>query len=308
MQLNQLLILAGVLGAAAHPSGHAHLHRSAAARRDVHYKNIHSAPPPPPPAPTSTKVAPSPSPTSQDIAGPGKSKITDTDTDTETDEYIPFCSGWTGSSSSKAKRVTYDQIMYTGNLGTSGGCKWNSNMMLVPNSIADKYDYVQTYTNVADEPYQVICANKMGADGRLTGLFKVPGQDPLIFTLEPGETKTVVAEANTQGACAFAPHKVPLTENDQYAGTWAEFDFASEPNKGWSGADCSALVAQNSENDMEVYGCRMSHGGIDSIIYPGGEADNAYIKGMEALDGIGLNIEPGKCLIEVLVGFAKSTV
>ncbi|KAL2168903.1 hypothetical protein VTG60DRAFT_6738 [Thermothelomyces hinnuleus] len=297
MQLNQFLVLAGVLGAAAHPSGHAHLHRSAA-KRDVHVKNIHSIAPPPPPATTTSKASPTPSPSSppaQKVTDAGKSKVTEV----ETNEFIPFCSG----SSSKAKRVTYEQIMYTGNLGTSGGCKWNSNLMVVPNSIADMYDYVQTYTNVADEPYQVICANKMGADGQLTGMFKVASQQPLIFTLEPGETKTVVAEENTQGACAFAPNEVPLTGNGQYAGTWAEFDFASEPNKGWSGGDCSSLVAQAA--DMDVFGCRMSHNGVDSTIYPGGEADNAYIKGMEALDGIGLNIPPGKVEIEVKVGFSK---
>ncbi|KAL2161735.1 hypothetical protein VTH06DRAFT_8297 [Thermothelomyces fergusii] len=293
MQLTQFLLVAGALGAVAHPSGHARLHRSAA-KRDVHFKNIHT--PPPLPTPSLPDVVPTPSASSEGYADSDKSKATDVDT-----EYIPFCSGWPH----KVKRVTYEQIMYTGNLGTSGGCKWNSNIMLVPNSIADKYDYVQTYTNVADEPYQVICANKMGADGRLTGLFKVDGQDPLIFTLEPGETKTVVAEANTQGACAFAPYQVPRTEYGQYAGTWAEYDFGSDPNHGWSGADCSALVAQNSQNNMEVFGCLMAEGGVESIIYPGGAADNAYIKGMEALDGIGLNIPPGPTKIKVLVGYQK---
>lgn len=292
MQLTHFLLLAGVLGAAAHPSGHAHLHRSAHAKRDaetVHVKNVHNKPIPKPTtqaaAPTSAAAAPA--------ATPSKGSQS-----AESTDFIAFC----GGTSSKSKRVTYEQIMYTGNTGTKSGCPWNSNMMVVPNSIADKYQYVQKYTNVASQPYQVICANKMGADGQLTGMFKVDGQQQLIFTLQPGETKTVVSDTNTQGVCAFAANEVPRTTHGQYAGVWAEFDFANTSNNGWSGADCSSLVAQ--AYDMDVPGCRMSHGGIDSTILPGGHGTNAYTKGMEALDGIGLNIVPGKTVIEVKVGFS----
>ncbi|KAH6650476.1 hypothetical protein F5144DRAFT_556314 [Chaetomium tenue] len=292
MQLTHFLLLAGALGAAAHPSGHAHLHRSVQARGDspAHVKNVHNKPIPKSaaakvaePAPS---VAPSPSP---------KPKPSEP---TESDEFIPFC----GGTSSKSKRVTYEQVMYTGNLGTNGGCKWNSNLMLVPNKIAKKYKYVQEYINVAKEPYQVICGNKMGADKGLTGMFKVEGQEQLIFTLQPGETKTVVADSNTQGVCAFAPNEVERTIHGQYAGVWAEFDFENTSNEGWSGADCSSLVAQ--AYDLDVPGCRMSEGGVDSTILAGGIGDNAYTKGMEKLDGIGLNIVPGATIIKVYVGFA----
>ena len=293
MQLTHFLLLAGVLGAAAHPSGHAHMHRSAHAKRDapVYVKNVHNKPIPKPtttaqPEPT-TSAAPKPAPT-----------IPATNESSESSEFKAFC----GSSSSKAKRVTYDQIMYTGNTGTGSGCPWNSNLMEVPNGAADKYKYVQKYTNAASVPYQVICGNKMGADGQLTGMFKVAGQNQLIFTLQPGETKTVAADSNTQGVCAFAPNEVPRTTHGQYAGVWAEFDFENASNNGWSGADCSSLVAQ--AYNMDVPGCRMSHGGIDSTILAGGHGTNAYTKGMEALDGIGLNIMPGKTLIEVIVGYA----
>ncbi len=293
MQLTHFLLLAGVLGAAAHPSGHAHMHRSAHAQRDapVYVKNVHNKPIPKPtttaqPEPT-TSAAPKPAPTipAANQANQGAA-------------FKAFC----GSSSSKEKRVTYDQIMYTGNTGTANGCPWNSNLMVVDNSIADKYKYVQKYTNVASVAYQVICANKMGADGQLTGMFKVAGQNQLIFTLQPGETKTVAADSNTQGVCAFAPNEVPQTKYGQFAGVWAEFDFENASNNGWSGADCSALVAQ--AFDMDVPGCRMSYGGIDSTILAGGIGTNAYTKGMEALDGIGLNIKPGKTVIEVKVGYA----
>lgn len=290
MQLTNVLLLAGVLGAAARPSGHAHLHR-AHTKRDspVFVKNVHKQPIPEPtstvePPPVST-VAPPPKPTDNN--------------DAEPDEFIPFCGSDSGG---KSKRVTYAQIMYKGNTGDHDGCPWNSNLMEVPNKLASKYKYVQRYTNVASEPYQVICANKMGADGQLTGMFKVPGQEQLIFMLQPGETKSVVADKNTQGVCAFAANEVPLTEHGQYAGVWAEFDFENTSNNGWSGADCSSLVAQ--AYDMDVPGCRMSEGGVDSTIYPGGIGENAYTKGMEALDGIGLNIEPGKTVIEVKVGLS----
>lgn len=310
MQLPTLILLAGALGAAAHPSGHAHghLHRSAQAhvKREgpVFVKNIHAPPIPKPqptveapPAPSPTKAA-APAPTPKVAAPVPKPKVENTESSASSSsaEFVAFCGG------SKSKRVTYDQIMYTGNTGTTSGCKWNSNLMVVPNKIADKYTYIQRYTNVASEPYQVVCANKMGADGQLTGMFKVDGQQQLVFTLKPGETKMVAADVNTQGVCAFAPNEVPRTKYGQFAGTWAEFDFSNESNGGWSGADCSSLVAQ--AYNMDVPGCRMSHGGVDSTILPGGKGDNAYTIGMEALDGIGLNIVPGKTVIEVKVGFS----
>jgi hypothetical protein len=295
MQLTNFLVLAGVLGAAAHPSGHAHLHRSAHAKRAdaVYVKNVHNKPIP---KPTTTSVAPTTS-----SAAPAPTLNAGSQSNSASTAFVAFCGG-TSTPASKAKRVTYDQIMYTGNTGTNNGCAWNSNLMQVPNSIADQYQYVQTYTNVASQSYQVVCGNKMGADGQLTGMFKVAGQNQLIFTLAPGETKTVVADTNTQGVCAFAPGSVPLTTHGQYAGVWAEFDFGNASNQGWSGADCSSLVAQ--AYSMDVPGCRMSHAGVDSTILPGGAGTNAYTKGMEALDGIGLNIIAGKTVIEVKVGFS----
>jgi hypothetical protein len=294
MQLTHFLLLAGALGATAHPSGHAHLHRSVQARRDgpAHVKNVHNRPIPKSAAAAAKVADPAPS-----VAPSPKPKPSEDD-ESKSDEFIPFC----GGTSSKSKRVTYEQVMYTGNQGTNNGCEWNSNLMLVPNSIADKYKYVQEYKNVADETYQVICANKMGADGGLTGMFEVEGQKQLIFNLEPGETKTVVADKNTQGVCAFAPGKIQKTLHGQYAGVWAEFDFENTSNTGWSGADCSSLVAQHYK--LDVPGCRMSEGGVDSTILAGGIGDNAYTKGMEKLDGIGLNIVPGRTVIKVYVGFS----
>ncbi|KXX79849.1 Allergen Asp f 4 [Madurella mycetomatis] len=301
MQLAHFLLLAGALGAAAHPSSHAHLHRAHAKREGpVFVKNVHNRPAPKP----TPKVDPTPAINVASVSQPDddNDKHHGIDDDRVSDDYIPFCGGGVAS---KSKRVTHAQVMYKGNTGEHDGCPWNSNLMLVPNKLASKYDYVQRYTNVASEPYQVVCGNKIGVDGQLTGMFEIKdknqNQNHLIFMLQPGETKIVVADVDTQGICAFAPYKVPLTEHGQFAGVWAEFDFASETNEGWSGADCSSLVAQF--YNMDVPGCRMAEGGVESIILAGGIGRNAYTKGMEELDGIGLNIVPGRNVIQVDVGY-----
>lgn len=306
MQLTHVLFLAGALGASAHPSAHGHLHRAPQVKRDgapVFLKPVRPAivaPTPKVEAVPTPSSAPEPAPSTK--AAPKESESDKSDSGkSDSTSYIPFCTEG-GPASKKAKRVTMEQILYTGNLGTANGCPWNSNMMVVPNEIAGKYKYVQKYENVADVAYQVICANKMGADGKNTGSFVVAGQNPLTFTLQPGETKTVVVDKNTQGICAWAPGSVPTTAHGQLAGVWGEFDAENASNNGWSGADCSSLVAQ--AYDMDVPGCRMSHGGVDSDILPGGIGKNAYTKGMEALDGIGLNIVPGPWVMEVKVGFS----
>ena len=317
MHLSHILLLTGsVIGVMAHPSsyGHAHLHRAVHDKKPggppgkkTFVKNIHpnmklkatstsvsSAAPSttssaaPPPAASSAApvaaaaVAPGP-------ASPGK--------------YIPFCSE---KNNSKAKRVTVEQVHYTGNRGMANGCEWNSNIMLVPNDIADLYTYRQVYTNVAKESYEVVCFNKIGADGGLTGMFDLPNQQkPLRFKLGPGESKTVVTQEDTQAVCAFSPGSIQKTKLGQFAGNWAETDSGNRSNGKWSGADCSSLVAQH--YDMDVPGCRIcsSNTGNDcSIIKPGGFGINAYTKGMEELDGIGLNIPAGKYTMAIDVGYA----
>ncbi|KAK0730921.1 hypothetical protein B0H67DRAFT_476067 [Lasiosphaeris hirsuta] len=301
MQLTHVLLLAGALGVTAHPSGHAHNHRAAHEKRDVptFVKNVHKpvAAPAPSAAP-SAAAAPAPAAAAP---APASSAAAPKSSAESSSAYVPFCSETGGK---KVKRATLDQIMYTGNIGMTNNCPWASNIMVVPNNIAHLYKYVQTYTNVASEKYQVLCGNKMGAEpGQLTGMFsKVPNQELVTFDLAPGETKTVVMEGNTQGICAFAPGTVPTTTYGQYAGVWVEVDFENSSNAGWSGADCSSLVAQ--AYDMDVPGCSVCGSGVCSKISPGGHADNAYTKGMEALDGIGLNLPAGDVVLEVKVGYS----
>jgi len=306
MQLTSLVLLAGALGAAARPSAHAHAH----AHRELHergpaqhFRSGHTHPPPAaepkassvaPAAPAVPSAAPASVPTPESKPEPAAQGV-----------YKPFCSAGGASASSKNKRVTYNQIMYVGELGMGNGCPWNSNIMEVAANVVDKYTYVQKYTNVAKEKYQVRCANKMGADGLLTGMFDVPSQKQLVFDLAPGETKYIAAMENTQLACAFGPGTVEKTQFGQFAGNWVEADFGNTSNNKWSGADCSSLVAQAS--GMHVPGCRVcvpSSGQKCSTITEGGHGDNAYTTGMEAEDGVGLNLPAGPVVLEVEVGYS----
>ncbi|KAK0630275.1 hypothetical protein B0T17DRAFT_615956 [Bombardia bombarda] len=302
MHLSHLLLLTGALAVSAHPSGHAHLHRSAHEQRgeSKFFKAVHKAIPIPTPS-----AAAAPAPSAAPSAAPAKASPTAAafkaasvdSSDDSSATFKAFC-GSTGNS----KRVTEAQVMYTGNTGTGNGCSWGSNMMVVDNSLKEKYTYAQTYTNAANTAYEVRCFNKMGPDGALTGSFSANGGGQLVFTLKPGETKTVVADKNTQGVCAFAASSVPTTSFGQYAGNWVEFDFGNTSNGGWSGADCSSLVAQH--YDMDVPGCKVCNGATSycSTIKAGGIGDNAYTKGMEAEDGVGLNLAAGNVRLTVTVG------
>ncbi len=101
----------------------------------------------------------------------------------------------------------------------------------------------------------------------------------------------------------FAPHSVPKDPNGVFAGVWVEFDFASGANNNWSGADCSSLVAQAA--NMDVPGCQVCNtAGTCSAVLPGGVGINGYVKGMEAVDGTGINQVPGPFTLNVKVGYS----
>jgi hypothetical protein len=95
---------------------------------------------------------------------------------------------------------------------------------------------------------------------------------------------------------------VPKTSYGQYAGVWFEFDFGNPSNGGWSGADCSSLVASSA--GMPVPGCQVCCGGVCSTINPGGSGTNAFLAGMEAVDGLGCNLPPGSQHLQANVGFS----
>lgn len=286
MQLTSaILVAAAALGVTAHPSGHLHLHRSAHEKREpAFYKAIHTKIP----TPTVTAAAPPPAgPTAQGAAAgipPAGSKAK---------AYKAFCAG------ANAKRASQEDIAAKGNIGVAGN--WGCNMMTIDASIADKYDYTAVYTNVGDAPIAVVCFNKIGPDGASINGFFYSG---LTFTLAPHTTQVLAFDDNTQGGCAHAPHSVPQTSYGEHAGVWVEFDFGSTRNGGWSGADCSSLVAES--EGLPVPGCEVCHEGTCSTIYPGGAGKNAFIKGTAEMDGLGINAPAGPVKLEVKVGFTGS--
>lgn len=290
MQLTNVLVLAGALGAVAHPSGHSHLHRSVHEKREpAFYKAVHSKLAPPTAVTTTVPIAKAPA--AATVASATPAAVT-TAASTSSAAFVPFCGG------AKSKRATLADIASTGNVGVAGN--WGCNIMAVDHSIASKYDYTSVYTNVADVPYQVACGNKIGPTGLIDGFW----HSALTFTLAPGEAKTVAIDANSQGFCAFAPNSVPKTSFGEWAGTWVEFDLGSDRNSGWSGADCSSLVSAS--QNLDVPGCQVCYSGTCSTIYPGGEGDNAFIAGTADKDGLGLNIPAGPVQLQVKVGYSKA--
>ena len=240
-------------------------------------------------SPTPSATAAASYPTGSAVSGDDKPN---TGADVIT-EYTPFCQANT-------KRATEAQIMYAGNVGSSWGC----NQMLIAADIADKYDYKIKIVGKNSEPWKVVCTNKIGPDGKLTGWYN--NNAAVEFTLQPGATQYVAVDKNTQGICAAAPgDSIPLDAQGGYASTWFEFDFENESNNGWSGADISSIQAQAA--GMAVQAMETCHSDICSTIYDAvaGAApviDNAFDLGLKLADGLGLNIPQGPAQIDLWVG------
>lgn len=287
---SSVIVLAAALGVSAHPSGHAHQH--AHARRDFVVANKpvtvteYAAPPaatvpaqenPVPAEPKEPAAAPA-DPKPKPGSGAG---------------FKDFCGG------KKAKRATAEQIAYKGNTGTADdyGC----NMMTVEDGVAEKYKYTATFKNAGSEDQECVCFNKIGPDGGINGFWK--GNQAITFKL-PGKGSQVVAfDENSQGGCACGVGSVPTTAIGQFASTWLEFDFGNESNNKWSGADASCLVS--AAEHLDIPGMQVCGHGTCSTIYPGGTGENAYLGGMEDLDGIGLNLPAGEARLTVTVAYSK---
>lgn len=275
MQLTNLVVLAAALGATAHPSGHARFHEK---RAPAFYKAVHSQLPPP----ATTAAAPAPAATPAQAAPAAVSA--------SSAQYKPFCAGLT------RKRASAADIASKGNVGVDG--HWGCNIMTIDSSIAHLYDYTQVFTNTASEEYEVVCFNKIGPTGAIDGFW----HSALTFRLAPHASQTVAFDKNSQGGCAFGPNSVPKTSVGQFAGSWVEFDFGSDRNGGWSGADCSSLVAASA--GLSIPGCQVCAGQTCSTIFPGGQGNNAFTAGTEALDGLGLNLPAGPVSLNVKVGYS----
>ncbi|KAL1895990.1 hypothetical protein Cpir12675_002965 [Ceratocystis pirilliformis] len=189
-----------------------------------------------------------------------------------------FCAG-----SSSKKRATLADITYAGNTGTGGD--WGCNIMEVECSTISLYEYTAEVTTTdADQDYTCAHWNKIGPTGEVNGFFN----SALTFTISKGEKKCFAFDADTQGGMACsAGSKVETTTYSQLAGTWAEYDFGSSINKGNSGSDVSVLVAQ--AYDMSFVGMSITNPSGTLCSWVKSDATNyqAYMKGMEALDGVG---------------------
>lgn len=208
---------------------------------------------------------------------------------------VPFCYGMKAIRDD-GERVAGGDVGYVGNTGRPGmyGC----NLMLIDASIADLYDYITTIQNTRDVAQECVCWNKIGPDGGINGFFN--GNQALKFTVNAGARIVFAAEADTRGGCACGAPYVPLSPWGQFASTWLEFDFGSYPNSGWSGADASALVP--AAYNMNINPLNVCDRGICSTIYQDGSGSNAYIPGTDGVDGLGLNLSPGKVRLVVTVG------
>ncbi|KAF4982053.1 hypothetical protein FZEAL_2240 [Fusarium zealandicum] len=294
------ILLAAAMGVSAHPSGHAHMH---AQRRDFVVANK-----PVVVTKYATHVVAQAAPTGVDdvvdaIKTPftkpeptesaRKPKHSKPSSSAGSAVYQDFCAG------NKAKRATIEEIAYKGNTGSPDdfGC----NMMVVDASVADDYQYIITFDNADSKDQECVCFNKIGPDGGINGFWS--GNEAIKFTLPGKGSKVVAFDDNTQGGCACGSGSVPLTPIGQFASTWVEFDFGNESNDKWSGADASCLVA--AAESLDIPGLKVCGHNTCSTIYPGGTGENAYLGGMEAEDGVGLNIPAGKARLEVTVAYSK---
>lgn len=213
-----------------------------------------------------------------DISSPASHRL-DTVPDSHSDAYVPFCG--------VQRRATNAQITYVGNTGSHGhyGC----NIMTISANTASMYDYTIRFINEGHSKQECKCWNKIGPTGGLSGFFE--GNEAITFTLPVGGQQFVAFNVNSQIGCSCHADSVPLTEWHQFASTWVEADFGNQSNDNYTGFDASCLVA--AKYGLAIPGLSVCGNGTCSIIHPGGTGDNAYVSGMEAVDGVGGNIAAG---------------
>ncbi|KAL1957845.1 hypothetical protein VTO42DRAFT_5410 [Malbranchea cinnamomea] len=190
---------------------------------------------------------------------------------------------------------------YQGNVGDP----WGSNIIEISGSDAPKYKYVAQIKGQNTEPWTVVFWNKFGPDGRQDGHY---GRSALRFTLNPGETKYVAFDENTQGGFGAigGNGELPKGNMGAYACTWGEFDLGNKENNGWSGFDVSAIQAQLSKKDVQgMQICDVLNGGgaCSSISSGGMLVNNAYTAGEINIGGIGGNLPAGPVRLAVVIDY-----
>ncbi|KAL6860645.1 hypothetical protein ACO1O0_004673 [Amphichorda felina] len=296
-----LLFAAALGGVSAHPSGNAHQHQHM--HRSVEERGVKFVKVVKPVAEPTTTAQPT---TTQAPAAPAQPTTTTKAAETKPKPTTPASSGGDGQGVStytefcggeKTKRATIAEIHYKGNVGSASN--YGCNMMLAKSNVADEYKYNVKIKNALAKEQECVGYLKIGPDGGVNGFFD--GNEAVRFNLPANGVQYLVVDENTQGGVVCGVGSIPLTNFGEFASTWAEFDFGNESNDGWSGADASCLVS--AAEGLDIPGLNLCGHGTCSTIYPGGKGKNAFLAGMEALDGLGLNIPAGKARLEVTVGY-----
>jgi hypothetical protein len=189
-------------------------------------------------------------------------------------------------------------IFYKGNVGIP----WGSNIIEVSPENAKKYKHVAQFVGSDTDPWTVVFWNKIGPDGGLNGWY---GNSALTITLQPGETKYVAFDENSQGGWGAAKGtELPKDNYGGYSCTWGEFDFDSGINGGWSGWDVSAIQAENAGHEVQGMKICNHAGELCSVITHGlSKVVDAYTAALAAVDGIGGKVLPGPTRLTVHVDY-----
>lgn len=210
----------------------------------------------------------------------------------------PSGGGWTGSPpNGDYSQEGFGQM--TSGTGGSGvtyggntGNPWGSNIIEISEESAPMYKNVAQFKGQNSDTWTVVFWNKIGPDGKMDGWY---GNNALTLTMNPGDTKYVAFQDDSQGGWSAAQgDTVPTEDNGGYSGTWGEFDFKSDGNGGWSGFDVSAIPPQNAGTEVQgMQICQATGGNVcSSITGDAAVVDNAYTTAQTAAGGIGANI-PG---------------
>lgn len=192
-----------------------------------------------------------------------------------------------------------DYIFYKGNVGSP----WGSNIIEVTHEKASQYKHVVEFKGSNTEPWTVVLWNKMGPDGKLDGWYN--GNAAVKFTLEPGESRYVAFDDDSQGSWgASKGENLPTDQAGGYSCTWGEFDFSNGSNNGWSGWDVSAIQAQAA--GQEVQGmkiCTHDNQKCSTVTRNASNVINAYIKSLAKANGIGGNSVAGPIRLSAHLDF-----
>ncbi|KAL5606919.1 hypothetical protein BROUX41_003295 [Berkeleyomyces rouxiae] len=322
MQLTSIAMLAGALaaGVSAHPSpapahlkahGQFHQRRVAAASPleargadDNKVIEFYAANRPTTTSTTTKVVTPTPTPTSTSTPAPATTSAdsdynianvvakvssvaakvssailpastTSSSASTSTGTAKQFCSG------SSKKRATSADISYVGNTGTA--TNWGCNIMEIECNTMSLYLYTMEVSSTGGT-FSCSHFNKIGPEGKIDGFW----YSALDFTINGGEKKCFAFDKNTQGGMACsAGTSVDRTTIGQLSGTWAEYDYGSDVNSDNSGSDVSVLVAQAAGRKFIGMSIANPSGTICSWVKSDGTNFQAYMSGMEDLDGVG---------------------